>query len=246
MNDRVTLIVGGTGSIGAATSIAFARRGDNVIISGRDQSAADKIIQEIEKTGSEGKFVPCDLTNAESIEALGQEAISLYGHIDVAFNNAGWEGVAARVADIEESDWQKMLDLKLSGVFRCMRFQLRQMQEQGSGSIVNMAGNWGLVGFPEYGAYCAAAHGVMGLTRAAALDYARQGIRVNAVCPGAVDTPLLDRIFGGNQDIKNGFAESLPLGRIASAEEVAEAVVWLSSDEASYVNGHALELTGGA
>ena len=120
------------------------------------------------------------------------------------------------------------------------------MQEQGSGSIVNMAGNWGLVGFPEYGAYCAAAHGVMGLTRAAALDYARQGIRVNAVCPGAVDTPLLDRIFGGNQDIKNGFAESLPLGRIASAEEVAEAVVWLSSDEASYVNGHALELTGGA
>ena len=127
-----------------------------------------------------------------------------------------------------------------------MKFELRQMLKQRSGAIVNMAGNWGLVGFPEYGAYCAAAHGVMGITRAAALEYARDGIRINAVCPGAVDTPLLDRIFGGNQEIKNGFAEQLPMGRLATAEEIAKAVVWLGSDSASYINGHGLELTGGS
>ena len=151
-----------------------------------------------------------------------------------------------KVRPIEEADWQRMLDIKLTGLWRCMKFELKQMLVQGNGSIVNMSGNWGLVGFPEYGAYCAAAHGIMGITKAAALEYVGDGIRVNAVCPGAVDTPLLDRIFGGNEEIKNGFGEQLPMGRLATAEEIAEAVIWLSSDAASYVNGHGLELTGGA
>jgi NAD(P)-dependent dehydrogenase (short-subunit alcohol dehydrogenase family) len=170
----------------------------------------------------------------------------VYGTIDIAFNNAGWEGVPAKTADIEEDDWHKMLDIKLTGVWRCMKFELKQMLNQGGGAIVNMSGNWGLVGFPEYGAYCAAAHGIMGLTKAAALEYVRDGIRVNALCPGAVDTPLLDRIFGGNQEIKKAYGEQLAMGRLATPEEIAEAVVWLCSESASYVNGHGLELTGGS
>lgn len=176
---------------------------------------------------------------------MAQKSVQAFGRIDIAFNNAGWEGVPAKTADIEEEHWQRMLDIKLTGVWRCMKFELQQMQQQGQGVIVNMAGNWGLVGFAQYGAYCAAAHGIMGLTRTAALEYAAEGIRVNAVCPGAVDTPLLDRIFGGDQEIKNGFGASLPLGRIATPEEIADAVLWLSSDASSYVNGHGLELTGG-
>ena len=246
MDNKVALIVGGTGSIGAATAVAFARLGTKVIIAGRNTSAAESVLEQIAEAGSEGRFIQTDLTEPASVDKLAHKAVNTYGTIDIAFNNAGWEGVPAKTADIEEADWQRMLDIKLTGLWRCMKFELKQMLVQGKGSIVNMSGNWGLVGFPEYGAYCAAAHGIMGITKAAALEYVGDGIRVNAVCPGAVDTPLLDRIFGGNEEIKNGFGEQLPMGRLATAEEIAEAVIWLSSDAASYVNGHGLELTGGA
>jgi NAD(P)-dependent dehydrogenase (short-subunit alcohol dehydrogenase family) len=246
LDNKVALIVGGTGSIGTATASAFARLGAKIIIAGRNSTAAENVLQQINDAGSEGIFIQTDLTDSASVEALSEKAVSAYGSIDIAFNNAGWEGVAAKTADIEESDWQRMLDIKLTGLWRCMKFELQQMQKQGSGNIVNMSGNWGLVGFAQYGAYCAAAHGVMGITKTAALEYAQEGIRINAVCPGAVDTPLLDRIFGGNEEIKNGFGEQLPLGRIASPDEIAQAVVWLASSSSSYVNGHGLELTGGA
>jgi NAD(P)-dependent dehydrogenase (short-subunit alcohol dehydrogenase family) len=246
LDNKVVLIVGGTGSIGAASAIAFARRGAKIIIAGRNAPAAESVLQQVNESGSEGVFIQVDLTEPGSVENLSSQATDAYGSIDIAFNNAGWEGVAAKTADIEEADWQRMLDIKLTGLWRCMKFEIKQMLKQGGGSIVNMSGNWGLVGFPEYGAYCAAAHGIMGITKTAALEYVRDGIRVNAVCPGAVDTPLLDRIFGGNEEIKNGFGEQLPMGRIATPEEIAEAVLWLCSDAASYVNGHGLELTGGA
>ena len=245
LEDKVALIVGGTGAIGAASAIAFAKHGCKLVIAGRNKEAADSVLASVTNAGSKGVFIHCDLTDPKSAENLGEQSIAAFGGIDIAFNNAGWEGVPALTADIDETDWQKMLDIKLSGVFRCMKFELEHMQKRGSGAIVNMAGNWGLFGFAQYGAYCAAAHGVMGLTRTAALEYVKDGIRVNAVCPGAVDTPLLDRMFGGNQEIKDGFAEQLPMGRIATPQEVAEAVVWLSSAAASYVNGHGLELTGG-
>ena len=242
---KVVLIVGGTGSIGRATAIAFARKNYNIIISGRSVDAGNDVVQAVLDEGVDGRFIQCDITDAKSVTELANAAVAAFGSIDIAFNNAGWEGVPARTAEIEEDDWQKMLDIKLTGLWRCMKFEITQMQKQGAGAIVNMSGNWGLVGFAQYGAYCAAAHGIMGLTKTAALEYVQEGIRVNAVCPGAVDTPLLDRIFGGNQEIKQGFGASLPIGRIATPEEIAEAVVWLSSDAASYVNGHGLELTGG-
>lgn len=246
LENKHVLIVGGTGSIGSATAVAFAKLRCKIIIAGRNESAGKVVIEKIVDAGSEGVYIKCDLGDTASVDNLATQAVAAYGAIDIAFNNAGWEGVAARTADIDEADWQKMLDIKLTGVWRCMKFELKQMLEQQGGAIINMAGNWGLIGFPEYGAYCAAAHGVMGITKAAALEYVREGIRVNAVCPGAVDTPLLDRIFGGNEEIKKGFGEQLPIGRLATAEEIANAVVWLGSDSASYVNGHGLQLTGGS
>ena len=245
LKDKVVLIVGGTGSIGRATALAFANEGSKLIIAGRNTEAGSAVIDALKNAGSEATFISCDLTDTDSVDNLASAAVKTYGRIDIAFNNAGWEGVPAKVADIEEDDWHTMLNIKLTGLWRCMKFELAQMQKQGAGAIVNMSGNWGLVGFAQYGAYCAAAHGIMGLTKTAALEYIQDGIRVNAVCPGAVDTPLLDRIFGGNEEIKNGFGASLPIGRIATPEEIAEAVLWLSSDAASYVNGHGMELTGG-
>ena len=245
LENKIVLIVGGTGAIGCATALAFANRGCKVIIAGRNKTAADEVIHSVKDAGSEATFIQTDLTDAESINTLATQSVSAYGAIDYAFNNAGWEGVPAKMADIDEQDWQRMMNIKLTGVWRCMKFELKQMQQQGHGAIVNMAGNWGLVGFAQYGAYCAAAHGIMGLTKTAALEYAREGIRINAVCPGAVDTPLLDRLVGGNKEVKEGFAEQLAIGRLATAEEIAEAVLWLCSDKASYVNGHGLELTGG-
>ena len=139
----------------------------------------------------------------------------------------------------------EMIDTKLNGVWRGMKCQIPAILEAGGGSIVNMAGNWGLIGFPTYAAYCAAAHGVMGLTKAAAMEYVGAGIRINAVCPGAVDAPILDRMTGGNAEIKNSFAQQLPVGRLCSQEDIAEAVLWLASDAASYVNGVGLVLDGG-
>ena len=245
LENKTALIVGGTGAIGRATAVAFAHHGCKTIIAGRNAAAANDVLEAVANAGSEAVFVQADLTDPHSVDKLATQSVSAYGSIDYAFNNAGWEGVAAKTADIDEDDWQTMLDIKLTGVWRCMKFELKQMQQQGNGAIVNMAGNWGLIGFAEYGAYCAAAHGIMGLTKTAALEYARDGIRINAVCPGAVDTPLLDRLVGGSNDIKDSFSQQLALGRLATAEEVAAAVVWLCSDAASYVNGHGLELTGG-
>ena len=245
LESKVALIVGGTGSIGRATAIAFANAGANVVIAGRNQEAGEEGIRLVQETGADGIFIHADVTDTQSIEKLVENTIKKFNRIDCAFNNAGWEGVAAKTADINESDWQKMLDIKLTGVWRCMKSELNQMMKQGNGTIVNTAGNWGLIGFPEFASYCAAAHGIMGLTKAASLEYASESIRINAVCPGAVDTPLLDRLVGGDADIKQAMGEQLAMGRIAKPEEIAHAVIWLCSDNASYITGQGLVLNGG-
>jgi NAD(P)-dependent dehydrogenase (short-subunit alcohol dehydrogenase family) len=246
MSQRVLLVIGGTGAIGSATARAFAKRGAGTVIAGRDSAKGDRLVREIARTGAKSVFVEADVTDTSSIENAVALAVAEFGRIDYAFNNAGWEGTAQRVADIEEADWNRMLDIKLSGVWRGLRCELRQFQKQAEGgAIVNMAGTWGLVGFPRYSSYCAAAHGIMGLTKAAAMEYGREGIRINAVCPAAVDTPLLDRIFGGNAQAKEQFGQQLVAGRVANPDEVAQAVLWLCSAAASYVNGEALVLNGG-
>ncbi len=241
----IALIVGGTSGIGRATAMLFAQHGATVILSGRDKVAGQEVVEKITGAGGSAEFIRADVTDTGSIESLIRELVAKHGRLDIAFNNAGRETPWLRTADIGESDWQAMLDLKLSGVWRCMKFEIAQMLRQKQGIIVNMAGNWGLKGAPGYASYCAAAHGIIGLTRTAAMEYGRDNIRVNAVCPGAVDTALLDRMVGGNPDMKQTLAQAVPMGRLASAEDVAQTVMWLCSDGASYITGQGIALAGG-
>ena len=239
------MILGGTSGIGRTTALRFAQEGANVVIGGRNADNGNEVVRSIEAMDGNGLFVQTDVKDLHALQNAVDRTVETFGALNVAFNNAGLAGTGKTTADEYEEDWSDMINTKLNGVWRGMKCQIPAMLETGGGSIVNMAGNWGLIGFPTYAAYCAAAHGVMGLTKAAAMEYIGAGIRINAVCPGAVDAPILDRMTGGNEDIKNSFAQQLPVGRLCSPEDVAEAVLWLASDTASYVNGVGLVLDGG-
>ena len=243
--DKTVLILGGTSGIGRTAALRFAQEGANVVIGGRNEGNGNEVVRSIEAMDGNGLFVQTDVRELDALQKAVDRAVEEFGGLNVAFNNAGLAGTGNKAADESEADWLEMIDTKLNGVWRGMKCQIPAMLEAGGGAIVNMAGNWGLVGFPTYAAYCAAAHGVMGLTKAAAMEYVGAGIRINAVCPGAVDAPILDRMTGGNEEIKNSFAEQLPVGRLCSQEDIAEAVLWLASDAASYVNGVGLVLDGG-
>ncbi len=242
---KTVLILGATSGIGRTTALRFAQEGANVVISGRNVDNGNEVVRSIEAMDGNGLFVKTDVTELSALKNAVDRTVEEFGGLNVAFNNAGLAGTGKKAADESEEDWSDMINTKLNGVWRGMKCQIPAMLETGGGSIVNMAGNWGLIGFPTYAAYCAAAHGVMGLTKAAAMEYISAGIRINAVCPGAVDAPILDRMTGGNEEIKNSFAQQLPVGRLCSQEDIAEAVLWLASDAASYVNGVGLVLDGG-
>ncbi len=245
LNGATALVVGGTGGIGLATAQRFAAAGARVAIAGRDRARGEAALAALSGDGAEGVFLTLDVTDPASVAAAVAAVVERWGKLDCAFNNAGWEGVPAPLEQQTEADWQRMIETKLSGTWRCLRAEISCMRTQGHGTIVNMAGNWGLVGFPNFAPYCAAAHGIVGLTKAAALEVAGAGLRVNAVCPGAVDAPMLDRMVGGDPASKTSFGDSLAIGRICTPEEVANAVVWLCSPESSYVNGASLPLDGG-
>ncbi|MFC5995390.1 SDR family NAD(P)-dependent oxidoreductase [Pseudonocardia hispaniensis] len=246
LEGKVALVVGGTTGIGLSAAIAFARAGAAVVVAGRNAEAGQAAAEKIANEGALSRYLPADVQDSQSVQALVSRIAQEQGRLDVAFNNAGLDGPATRAADIDEADWLAMVNIKLSGVWRCMKYELQQMVRQGGGgAVVNMAGNWGLVGFPGYSSYCAAAHGIMGLTKAAAKEYAREGIRINAVCPGAVRSPMLSRMAGGDDELLESFGEAVAVGRVATPEEVANAVLWLASADASYVNGVGLTLDGG-
>ena len=243
--DKTVLILGATSGIGRSTALQFAREGANVVIGGRNMDNGNEVVRSIEAMDGNGLYVQTDVTEPGALQHAVDRTVETFGSLNIAFNNAGLAGTGNKTADESEADWSDMINTKLNGVWRGMKCQIPAMLVAGGGSIVNMAGNWGLIGFPTYAAYCAAAHGVMGLTKAAAMEYVGAGIRINAVCPGAVDAPILDRMTGGNEDIKNSFAQQLPVGRLCSQEDIADAVLWLASDAASYVNGVGLVLDGG-
>jgi len=243
--DKTVLILGGTSGIGRTTALRFAQEGANAVIGGRNEGNGNEVVRSIEAMDGNGLFVQTDVREPDALQNAVDRAVGEFGGLDAAFNNAGLAGTGNKAAEESEADWLEMIDTKLNGVWRGMKCQIPAMLESGGGAIVNMAGNWGLIGFPTYAAYCAAAHGVMGLTKAAAMEYVGAGIRINAVCPGAVDAPILDRMTGGNAEIKNSFARQLPVGRLCSQEDIAEAVLWLASDASSYVNGVGLVLDGG-
>jgi NAD(P)-dependent dehydrogenase (short-subunit alcohol dehydrogenase family) len=247
---KVTLVTGGASGIGRATALAFAREGAKLIIADMHEEGGQQTAHLITENGGEAMFVQTDVTQATAVEALISTAVDRYGKLDCAHNNAGilGPGIAgthrALTAEYPEARWHQVIAVNLTGVWLCMRYEITQMLKQGSGAIVNTASAAGLVGAPYSSAYVASKHGVVGLTKTAALEYARQGIRVNCVCPGYIQTPMTAQMMNDPERLALMVARE-PVGRIGTPEEVAAAVVWLCSDVASFVTGHTMVVDGG-
>lgn len=241
--DKVALVTGASFGIGRATALAFARRGANVVLV--DWVEDDTTSELIKELGSESMFIKCDVSKAYDVKAMIEKAIDRYGHIDFAHNNAGIEGIQDNTVDCTEENWDKTIAVNLKGVWLCMKYEIPEMLKHGKGAIVNTSSVAGLIGYPNLPAYVATKHGVIGLTKTAALEYALQNIRVNAVCPGAIKTAMMDRLTGKDPAVEKQFESMEPVGRMGTAEEIAEAVVWLCSDAASFITGHSMAVDGG-
>jgi NAD(P)-dependent dehydrogenase (short-subunit alcohol dehydrogenase family) len=243
---KVALITGGSSGIGRAAALAFAREGARVVVAARRSEPGEETAQLIREAGGEGVFFRTDVSRRTQIEALVEQTLATYGRLDLAFNNAGIEGTPfVPTADYAEETWDEVIAINLKGVWLCMKFEIPPMLQQGGGVIVNMSSVAGLVGGHIGAAYYASKHGVIGLTRAAALEYAGQGVRVNAVAPAVIRTPMADRFLLRDAESEARSAAAHPLGRVGTPEEVAGAVVWLCSDAAAFITGHALPIDGG-
>jgi NAD(P)-dependent dehydrogenase (short-subunit alcohol dehydrogenase family) len=246
LKDKVAIVTGGNSGFGRATSLAFAKEGVRVVIAARSKSKADETLQMIDDVGGKGVFVPTDLTRANQVEALVTAAVATFGRLDFGANVAGIGGAFAPTAEYSEENWNEIIAINLTAVWLSMKYELRQMVQQGSGgAIVNVSGTFGLIGCANIAPYSATRHAVLGLTKSAALEYVKQGIRINAVCPGAAKTPLLDMATGGNPEVEAQWASFMPIGRLATPDEIANAIVWLCSSDSSFVVGHALAVDGG-
>ena len=245
LNSKVTLITGGGSGIGRASALAFERAGATVVVADYNAEGGERTVRMLKDAGGEAMFYPADVSNPEDIEALVNKIVETYGRLDCAFNNAGIEGEFAALSKCTIENWQRVISINLNGVFYCMKYEIAQMLRQGGGSIVNTSSVAGLVGAARAGAYSAAKHGVVGLTKTAALEYARKNIRVNAVCPGFVRTPMADRLIDRGTLGEKSMIASEPINRMGRPEEIAEAVVWLCSDAASFVTGVSMPVDGG-
>jgi NAD(P)-dependent dehydrogenase (short-subunit alcohol dehydrogenase family) len=253
LDGKVALVTGGGSGIGRATALAFAREGARIVLADIMVEAGEATVWMIKETSGEALFCKADVSQATEVQALVQTAVDTYGRLDCAYNNAGVEGIRgvapAPTADVTEDMWDYILNINLKGVWLCMKYEIPQMLSQGGGAIVNTASIMGLVGIPTGAAYVASKHGVVGLTRTAALEYAQAGLRINAVCPGFIRTPMVDRFFEltsrENPQISDQVTALHPIGRLGTPEEVAEVVVWLCSDAASFVTGHTMTVDGG-
>lgn len=243
---KAAVVTGAGSGIGRASALAFAREGAKVVVSDVAVQGGEETVRLIRAASGEALFVKCDVAQAVDVQALMQATVRAYGRLDYACNNAGIGGSSATTGDYTEEDWRKVIDVNLTGVWLCMRYELPLMLKQGGGAIVNMASILGKVGFANAPAYVAAKHGMIGLTETAAIEYATQNIRVNAVCPGFIYTPLLEQAgMQAGSDLHQQISNLHPMKRMGTSEEVAEAVVWLCSDAAAFVTGHALLVDGG-
>ena len=242
---KVALVTGGSTGIGRATALTFAREGAKVVVSDVNAEGGEETVSMIKDSGGEAIFVHTDVSRTAHVEALIRKTVETYGRLDAAHNNAGIEGVRVPTAEFPEDEWDRVIATNLKGVWLCMKYEILQMLEQGGGAIVNTSSVAGLIGMKGSTAYGAAKHGVVGLTKVAAIEYATQGIRVNAVCPGAVASPMTDRLMGREPGRREMYMSMQPVGRFGTPEEIAETVVWLCSDAASFVTGHAMPVDGG-
>lgn len=245
LEGKIGLVTGGTSGIGRDAAVLFAKAGVKVVIAGRRESEGEETVKLVREAGSEGLFVKTDVSKAPDVETLIKKVVEKFGRLDIAFNNAGVEGVLAPIARQSEEDFDRTIEINLKGVWLCLRYEIQQMLKQGGGgAIANMSSILGLVGSVGAAAYSASKHGVIGLTKSAALENAKSGIRINAVCPGFTDTPMADRTF--RIPAVQKYVVSLhPIGRFGRPTEVAEAVVWMCSDRASFMTGQSLVLDGG-
>lgn len=245
VENKIALVTGGGSGIGRATALAFAREGAKVVVADILVEGGEETVNRIKSGGGEAVFVKANVTQAAEVETIVKQAVDIYGRLDCAFNNAGIAGAAARTADYTQAQWDRVIAINLTGVWLCMKYEIQQMTTQGGGAIVNTASVAGLVGFRHGPAYVAAKHGVVGLTKTAALEYAKAGIRVNAVCPGVIRTPMFERGLQVDPRIAETMSAREPIGRLGKPEEIAEAVVWLCSEAASFVTGLPMAVDGG-
>ena len=242
---KVALVTGGAAGIGRATALAFAKEGAKVVIADINITSGDETVELIRHANGQAIFIKTDVTKAEEVKAMADKAVEAFGHLNCAFNNAGINGEVVSISRCTEESWDNIIDTNLKGVFLCMKYEIPKMLKSGGGSIVNTASVMGLVGDGSHPAYAASKHGVVGLTRTAAIIYAQAGIRINVVCPGAIRTSMTAQLIDRHPEIKQLLESNSPMNRMAEAEEVARAVVFLCSDDASFITGHPLAVDGG-
>ena len=245
LHEKIALVTGAGSGIGRATSLVLAREGATVVVSDVNAEGGEETLSAIKDLGGDGIFVHADVSRAADVEALVAATVRAYGRLDCAYNNAGIEGfIGGRLHEYPEDTWDRLMDINVKGVWLCLKYEIPQMLKQGGGAIVNTASVAGLVGSRQLSAYVASKHAVVGLTKAAALEYAADGIRVNAVCPGIIDTPMMDRLVEGRDEYAASIPTRQPIGRKGTPGEIAEAVAWLCSDAASLVTGLAMAIDG--
>ncbi|HMQ27813.1 MAG TPA: SDR family oxidoreductase, partial [Acidimicrobiales bacterium] len=242
---EVALVTGAGGGSGRASAVRFAAEAARVVAVDLQEEGLAGTVAEVEAAGGEGLAVIADVTDEAQVEAAVAAAVECFGRLDCAHNNAGTSGTPAPFTDLSLEEWDRVVRLNLTGLFLGMKHELRVMAPAGRGAIVNTSSGAGLIGFPSLPHYVASKHGVLGLTKTAAQEYARSGIRVNAVCPGTTDTPMMQAFIGGDEGIEKMMKRTVPTGELGRPEQIAEAVVWLCSDRASFVNGDTMLVDGG-
>ena len=242
---KVAFVTGGGSGIGRTTALAFADRGASVVVAGLDPDQLEDVANLINDRGGRAIAATCDVSDAKSVEAALELTAKEFGRLDFAFNNAGIEQPVKPIVEVSDDEWDRLIAVNLRGVFLCMKRQIPAMLANGGGVIVNTSSGAGVTGIPGQGAYAATKYGLIGLTKSVALDYAAQNIRVNAICPGIIDTPMMDRFSGGTEEGRDRVIAQEPVGRMGRPEEIASAVMWMCSDDAGFLVGHALVMDGG-
>jgi NAD(P)-dependent dehydrogenase (short-subunit alcohol dehydrogenase family) len=242
--DKVAVVTGGGGGMGRATSLGFAREGAKVLVADLNEEAAEETVAQVRAAGGRAEATGVDVTSEASVKKMVERALSAFGRLDIAFNNAGIHRINIPLADVDEATWDKVIDTNLKGVFLCMKHEIPAMLIAGGGAIVNTSSIGGVVAAPGLSPYIASKHGVVGITRAAALDYISKGIRINCVLPGATDTAMLQDWLG-DPAVAERIKQQHPIGRFAQADEIARAVLFLASNDASFIVGHPLLVDGG-